>query len=58
MSALDDVKLVNAAIQAIPKEYRALILTEQTWAASHPAMFAVALIALGFLLGLIAYAVL
>lgn len=54
MSAIDTVKKINAEIAALPKEYHALIVAEQTWTAKHQVWANVIKIGGGFLLGMIA----
>lgn len=54
MNALDAVKKINAEIAALPKEYHALIVAEQTWTAKHPTWTNVIKIGGGFVLGVVA----
>lgn len=53
MTILDTVAKIKADIAALPAEYRGLILAEQNWASKHPILYALSILALGFILAFV-----
>lgn len=52
MTTMQKVDEIKAAIAALPKEYRSLVVAEQTFEANHPIIYAVILIGFGVLVGI------